>query len=214
MKLASAGLVCLSLCVGCSAIRVPGQWRTPLVVKQKRTAPLLGANRTTRLRVDRPIWAHALLYVPDRVLDLLDIVSVDIHFGPGLYVDGHLTRAAQLALGARTGSGIGWHEQRSLGMMYRREAAVGFLPFGALAHESALAGTSGVKECKDAFAGLYRPSHKLYQTHKDYWAVGASVTLVLSGIEFDVHPAQIADFVAGIVTVDLLDDDFARTRGQ
>jgi hypothetical protein len=174
--------------------------------------PLLGANRPLRAPARRPPALRALLYLPDRLLDLTDVVSFDLHLGFGLYGNVHLTRALQAGLGARGVTGVGWHERRSLGL--RTEAGSGFvlLALGAEGTSGTLTGTSGLFSWSEGLAGLQRPEHVLYQEVRDYWAVGGALTALVLGIDFDLHPLQVADFAAGWLTVDFLGDDFAATR--
>ncbi len=175
--------------------------------------PWLGSNRARRLDADRPGWARALLYFPDRVLDLLDVVSFDVHVGPGAFVDVHATRALQLAAGGRFVGGFGWHDARSLGVQFQGETALNLPVIGASAYLGGKAGTSGVALTRQALAGLHRPSDPFHQEWRDYWSVGFAVTAVVAGVDFDLHPVELADFVAGFTTIDFLADDFAGTRG-
>jgi hypothetical protein len=64
----------------------------------------------------------------------------------------------------------------------------------------------------DTLAGLHRPSSKFYQRLRDYWAIGFGLTAI-GGLDFDFHPVELADLVVGLAAFDLLNDDFARTRG-
>lgn len=175
--------------------------------------PWLGVNRAERLPVDRAAWARVLLYLPDRLLDLLDVISFDVHLGPGVFVDVHVTRAVQLAAGGRFVAGLGWHERRSLGGRFLGQAVFDIPVIGSSAHFGGQAGTSGLELIADGEAGLHRPSSPLHLFWRDYWAVGLAATVGLAGIDLDLHPLEIADFGAGLVTVDFLRDDFAATTG-
>jgi hypothetical protein len=174
--------------------------------------PLLGSNRPLRARVARPPWIRVLLYLPDRLLDLGDVASFDLHLGFGLYVNAHATRALQAAAGARGVTGIGWHERRSLGLREQNDAGLVLGAFGAEANSGTLSGTSGIIAWAETVAGLQQPAHPLYQEVRDYWGLGAAVTLLVFGFDVDLHPLQVADFAAGWATVDFLADDFASTR--
>ena len=77
--------------------------------------PLLGSNKALRIRVERPLSQRVMLYVPDRLLDLIDVVTFDVHVGSGLYANAHVTRAGQAGLGVRATAGLGAHSQRSIG---------------------------------------------------------------------------------------------------
>ena len=184
--------------------------REPLDVPERST--LLGMNRARRAPVDRNLFSKVLLYLPDRVLDLCDIVSFDVHLGFGFWADVHATRALQAAAGTRSITGIGWHERRSLGSRTQAESGLTVLALGAHASAGTLFGTSGVYGYRASIGGLHEPGDKPYLEIRDYWALGAAVTLAFVGLDFDFHPVQLADFAAGLFTVDFLNDDFARTR--
>lgn len=173
----------------------------------------LGMNRKLRPHRQRSLRQRALLWLPDRLLDLLDVVSVSVHLGPGVFANYHLTRGFQAGAGFRSTGGIGLHDFRSLGLKSQAEAELVILPAGAQSYSGALLGSSGVHGTGDSFAGIHRPSNALYQEFRDYWGIGASATAIFLGAEWEVHPVQLADFVAGFFGVDFLNDDFGHTRG-
>lgn len=175
--------------------------------------PRLGSNVAQRPSVERPLFARILLYLPDRMLDLLDVVSFDLHFGWGAHANLHLTRALQAGAGARTVSGIGWHDHRSLGTQVQASSELTVLAVGGLAWSGELVGTSGVRATSDGIAGLHDPGDRLYQEMRDYYAVGLELTAVFLGVELDLHPVDLADFVVGWGGLDIQRDDFATTRG-
>lgn len=174
--------------------------------------PLLGSNQARRARTERPPAVRALLYLPDRLLDLADLVSFDLHLGFGLYANVHGTRALQAGLGSRGITGVGWHERRSLGLRTQQESAFVLVALGAEATSGVLTGTSGIFSWSETLGGLHLPSHSLYQEVRDYWAIGAGLTVLFVGVDFDFHPVQAADFAAGLAAIDFLGDDFATTR--
>ena len=59
------------------------------------------------------------MWLPDRLMDLADVVSFDVGLGAGVGLDAHVTRAAQLGAEAGASMGLGWHPQRSLGLRMR-----------------------------------------------------------------------------------------------
>jgi hypothetical protein len=97
-------------------------------------------------------------------------------------------------------------------MKSQAEAGLTLIALGAQTYAGALVGTSGVYSSADSSNGLHRPMARLYQDLRDYWALGASATAGFIGVEVDLHPLQLADFFAGIVGVDFLNDDLAHTR--
>jgi hypothetical protein len=174
--------------------------------------PLLGSNRPLRAPVERPPVARAFLYLPDRLLDLADVVSLDFHLGFGLYANVHATRALQGALGVRGVTGLGWHDRRSLGLREQGDTGVVLVAVGAETTSGTLSGTSGIFSWAETLAGLQDPRDVLYQEVRDYWGFGVAATLLFLGIDLELHPLQVADFAAGCLTVDFLGDDFASTR--
>lgn len=176
--------------------------------------PILGRNVTNRVPVERGFWSRVGWYLPDRALDLVDILSVDLHAGWGLYANVRATRALQLGVGMRDVAGVGWHGHRSLGVMYQQDAGFN-APFGFGAETSwvGIAGTAGAAAQRHDEEGLIGPSAPIYQDVRDYWGVGASVTLLVAGAEIELHPVEVADFLTGIVLIDLSGDDVATTRG-
>jgi hypothetical protein len=173
----------------------------------------LGMNRKLRPHYQRSLGQRMALWLPDRLLDLLDVVSVSVHMGPGVFANYHLTRGFQAGAGFRSTGGVGIHDFRSVGLKSQAEAELVILPAGAQSYSGALLGTSGVHGTGDSFAGIHRPSYPLYQDFRDYWGIGASATVIFLGAEWEVHPVQLADFVAGFFSIDFLNDDFGHTRG-
>lgn len=174
--------------------------------------PLLGSNQPLRAPTRRSPAVRALLYLPDRLLDLADVASLDLHLGFGLYANVHATRALQAALGVRGVTGVGWHERRSLGLREQEDTGLVLVAFGAESTSGRTSGTSGIFSWAETLAGLQDPRDVLYQEVRDYWALGGAATVLVLGLDFDLHPLQVADFAAGWVGVDFLRDDFASTR--
>jgi hypothetical protein len=176
---------------------------------------LLGSNRARRYPVKRSIFTRAALYVPDRVIDLLDCFTLDVTVGPSAFLKTHVTRGLQLGGGLRGVVGIGTYSHRSVlgGSAWSGvELAVG--PTGLGAEGALIASAAGVSSGAQAIAAsLRRPSDAYYQEFDDYWSVGATWGLAVIGGNWWLHPAQLADFVAGFAGIDFLNDDLAGTRG-
>ena len=171
----------------------------------------LGSNRAHRITADNSVWTRMLLYVPDRVLDLLDVVSFDAHVGWGLFANVHVTRAVQFGAGFRAATGLGWHDHRSFGLQTISEGELVIPGVGVQGIAGALAGTSGIYSMGDGEAGVLGPMAELYQVYRDYWAIGFQATAVVVGVDIDIHPVEIADWLAGHFPIDFLRDDLAET---
>jgi len=177
-----------------------------------RPSPM-GVNRPPRYPVERTVGKKVLLYVPDRLVDLLDCITFELHLGPGVYLNGHATRAVQIGGGGRAIFGLGTYGARSiLGSRVHSTAGFSVLMVGAEAQAGALASASGFKTVSDAHAGLYRPTDPLFQSFADYWEVGFAYTLGVGGFDMDLHPVQIVDALGGFVLWDPARDDWATSR--
>jgi hypothetical protein len=168
-----------------------------------------GVNRAARRPRPASGWRRALLWLPDRLLDLCDLVSFDLGLGVGLGADVHATRSLQLGASAGASLGVGWHPQRSLGVRLHngRELAAG--PWGRGFLTGFDRGTGNARAGGAVFDGLaHTPQSLLAQEWRDHWAVGARAQLLVSA-ELDLHPIQLWDLLAGVVGFDPSGDDLA-----
>jgi hypothetical protein len=185
----------------------------PADVQDLFAATGLGMNRARRVTVPRGVVGRVVRYLPDRLRDLFDVVSLDAHSGVGLYADVHLTRGAQLSAGARVAGGLGVLPQRAT-PGFQLQANGGFHAFGAGAERfyGVVAGPGGVYTGSTVLRGLQSPGDRLYQDYRDYWAIGASGTVGVFGATAELRPVQLADFVLGFVGIDIANDDSATSR--
>ena len=173
---------------------------------------MLGSNRRVRTKANMFFGRRLIFYVPDRLLDALDIFSFDVHFGLGAFANIHATRVVQAGAGLRSKVGLGAHYQRSIGMAAESEMGVSVMRLGAQTFAGSMFGTSGTITGGDSLAGFHLPSSNLYQEYRDYWAVGADVTAGLVGVAADIHLVQIFDFIGGLFFIDFARDDLGTTR--
>jgi hypothetical protein len=175
----------------------------------------LGINRRQRVGRDTNFLARLVLWAPNRVFDLLDLVTFDVHLGLGVYANLHLTRALQAGAGFRGIFGVGAHDQRIVGLNTEGEAGVAALAFGTESVSGSAVGLpGGAAGGADKMIGLHRPSNHIYQSFRDYWAVGFGLTPGFVGVDFDLHPVQLADFLLGVLFIDFAKDDYGTSRGM
>jgi hypothetical protein len=126
-----------------------------------------------------------LLYIPNRVFDLLDIVRARLRVGPGLAVGARATELADFYLGTY---GAVW-----AGLPGPRGKPEINWPFG-------METKSGVEvSVADATAegGVHYGSLE----------VGLGAQLLIVGFDVGVDVLEAADFVTGLLTIDIEDDD-------
>jgi hypothetical protein len=140
-------------------------------------------------------------FIPNRLLDLLDPLHVDVGFGLGLHVNGHATRALQVGFGASGLRKIGI-DGRQIGSFGEDRTEISILPFSI----------ESFNRSGTAF-GTFRPydtatqREQLYRRERDYFEVGAAATAGIVGVSADVRPSSILDAVVGWVGLDLEGDD-------
>jgi len=190
----------------------PLRARLPEDLLRREHPTALGSNVAFRPPADRSIPTRILLYFPDRILDLLDVVSFDMSSGLGAGAEVHLTRAMQLGGQGGFSFALGWFDHRALGGRQQVLTGAAIGPYATRYLVIGGGSTAGLQLVADQSTGIDTPYLPLYQEFRDYWEVGASAILFY-GAAADVHPVEIVDFLAGFVLLDFLRDDFATTRG-
>ncbi len=173
---------------------------------------LLGQNLTKYPdRDSSTLWL--VCYPVNRILDVLDIVT--LQFGPqgGIYADAHATYAVRAAAGAGGGAEIGWSQKRELAAGSGHVCGLALGPFSAEGSGMTRVGTCGARNVSHSEAGLNRPSGFAYQRHRDYWSVGMRAIILIVGAHVEIHPVEAADAVTGVFFVDFLRDDIGSTQG-
>lgn len=132
---------------------------------------------------DRSAGRTALLYLPNRVLDLLDIVHIGVGIGPGFGLELHPTRYGRLQAVAGADVGIAW-----LGRYAR--------PTQAAVYATAAASTAQA----EARTGV------VWRIPK--WDIGVRAHYLLDMAYVGFAPDELVDFLLGFSTFDTKDDDF------
>jgi len=159
------------------------------------------------------VWRRIILFIPDRILDAVDMVSGGVGVGPGIGGEVHVTRWASLGLGVQAGIAGLWYYNRNLAIAPVFGASASFGPWQAYSAGFVGAGTGWTKGRPGAGgkwytkAGMFSMEDRMVQDGwSDPWGVGA-------GWAAEIHPIEVADFVTGLVTVgfvDIVRDDFGK----
>jgi hypothetical protein len=149
-----------------------------------------------------------LLYLPNRLIDLADIFTLELGFGPAIRGQARLTRACQL------GAGVGATVKAVKGINRQYGGAMeegwdaNFLMI-ATENKEREKTSRGVTKFYYYATGTPLPTEKLYDFYegaRDYWAFGAEAAALVE-IVFEAHPIEIADFATGWIFIDLKGDD-------
>jgi hypothetical protein len=149
----------------------------PLEEPPKRSAPVSPVSLTKKI----------LLYLPNRLFDLTDVVRLRVRAGPGWAVGARVTRFAPFFIGDYQASWVGMPGPRgraSVPLPVGLDAArgVGFGPVG----------TGSGSQAPDYGAG----------------EIGALVHVYMLGFDVGFDPVELVDFFAGFAGYDISHDDF------
>lgn len=135
-----------------------------------------------------PILHAIVMYAPNRLFDLLDIVRLRARVGPGIAVGVRVTTYAEAYLGSYMSIYAGLPGPRGrrlpkspLGLEVNNAAALG--PFGVAA-DLGMGPDYGESE------------------------IGVSLHAAIVGVDAGFDPIEMLDFVAGVFFIDIADDDF------
>ena len=128
-----------------------------------------------------------IFYIPNRILDLLDIVRLRVRVGPGLAVGARVTEPFSVF--------VGGYESVYAGLPGPRLRPIVKPPVGLEDNQGI-----GVSIFDLTFDAGYGPDYS--QTE-----IGASFQALIVGVDVDVDPIEILDFALGLVFIDIRGDD-------
>jgi hypothetical protein len=183
-----ASVFLLALLAGCSAVP-----RTALESAAEAIDPgaVAGAGSGAALADDEDGdghggWHTALLYIPNRVFDLLDVVRLRLRVGPGLQFSVRATELADFRVGTYATIFLGIPGPR-------REPDINW-PFGM---ENSAGAELSIVELNADPSG---PTYGLCE-------FGLGFQAFLIGLDAGVDPWEALDFLTGLVTWDIEGDD-------
>ena len=150
------------------------------------------------------------LYIPNRLIDSLDLFSVNLGVGPVIEARLMATRLIDIGAGANLFCYKfykNYDRQYGLGV---EEGWYWSFIFAGEESYSMLDSTSLVKKYVEYRAGIPDPTTRTYDFFtgpRDYWAIGGSLGFLVDA-DLYVHPLEWVDFVLGFVFIDIRNDDF------
>lgn len=140
-------------------------------------------------KAEQPKKHPILMYIPNRIFDLLDIVRARVRLGPGISVGARVTSIATVF--------VGGHSTAYVGVPGPRGKPEIPLPFGL--EDSAGPMLAPAKESDEEAA-----RHPYYGPME----IGAEAQVAIVGFSVGVEPLEALDFLAGIFFIDLKGDDY------
>jgi hypothetical protein len=149
-----------------------------------------------------------VFYIPNRLLDALDMFSVNL--GAGLVAQARLMCTRAIDVGA------GWGTTAKLYKAHNRQYGVGIEEMWYYSlisigeeHYSMLYNSPWVDNYVEMRAGIPDPTVRTYDFFKgprDYWAIGGSLGFLIDG-DLYIHPLEWLDFALGFLLIDFKQDD-------
>lgn len=127
--------------------------------------------------------ATALLYIPNRIFDLFDMVRAGVNVGPGLGIDVRATKWAKVIFATDTSVGVGFQGLRHLPVCIRSRAKLGL-------------------------AFISTPDLNVLDWYHGDYDLRIELHLLLVGAHVAVDFGEIFDFLGGLFTWDPMEDDF------
>lgn len=150
-----------------------------------------------------------ILYFPNRIVDMMDIFTFDLGFGPAIGARIQATRA--MSFGAKIGVTADiikeYNRQYGFGLENGWSASFMMLEAENIQREHC---TRYVQEIDWHRTGVPSPAQRIYDFYegpRDYWMIGGEVVAMVS-VKAGIHPVEIFDFITGLAFIDIKGDDF------
>jgi len=152
-------------------------------------APLLGhtAEEETSAAQPHGMLHKVVMYIPNRLLDILDVVRLRVRVGPGTAADVRVTNLAAAFIGS--------YETVYAGLPGPRNGPVPKLPVGLESRSGVQVSIADVT-AEDDLGPDYGPAE-----------IGLGVQVLIVGADAGVEPLELLDLVTGIFLIDLRADD-------
>ena len=159
--------------------------------------------------VQKDTWGDKLiLYFPNRVMDFLDIVDISLGFGPTVKANVWVTR--YFAFGGGIGGSAkvikGYNRQYGAGLQSGWNASFMMLTAENVEMTDTTRNVQRYFCCYQGVPSLNDSVYNFWTGPRDIFSIGAEGAL-FAELDVEVHPFEIADFVAGIFFLDPKGDD-------
>lgn len=155
-------------------------------------------------------WAEKFaLYLPNRVMDALDMFSLSLGVGPVAEARLMGTRLADVGAGFSAST---WKIYKNHNRQYGIGVEDGwYWSFIFIGEEEFTVrdGSLLVDKFVECRAGVPTPEMRVYDYFtgpRDFWAIGGALGLGIDG-DFYIHPVEWVDFVLGFLMIDIRCDD-------
>ncbi|MBO5761285.1 MAG: hypothetical protein J6S53_07070 [Lentisphaeria bacterium] len=168
----------------------------------QRNLDVSEAPSTSRVVADK-----ILMYIPNRVMDFLDIFSIKLGTGVTSKLQVRLTHAFGFGYGIGPTGSVEWSYGRRYGTSLDNGKELFFLGDGYYDIQREFS-TGTLQDYWYQSSGMQWPEDPVFARDKayDYWALEVEVAAFVN-VKFAFHPVEFADFFAGIFCYDGLSND-------
>ena len=148
-----------------------------------------------------------IMYIPNRIVELFDIFSLELGSGATAKLGVRLTHAFGIGAGIGPSGKVVKGFNRTYGFALDDGWQAYFLAIGKgdLTREYTV---GNLPDFWYIYSGMQTPGESIFANKvKDYWALEVDAA-ALAGVKFGLHPLNIADFFTGIFCYDLLGNDY------
>lgn len=151
--------------------------------------------------------SKVLMYVPNRVMDILDITSFSIGTGVASALKVRVTRAFGFGWGIGPSGKFVKDYDRRIGFALDKDKEI-FLPGAGIGDVQREYTTGNLIDYWFQYEGMLLPGNPIFARDKayDYWAIEVEAAAFV-GVKVAIHPLEIADFIAGIFFYDGISKD-------
>ena len=160
----------------------------PSLASSNDSAPTDAAPEASEPASSHGFGHRLLLWIPNRVFDVLDVVRLRVRVGPGFSLSVRATEVADVVLGG--------HATVFVGLPGPRNSPRIALPFGLETYAGIEVSVVDAGSEEDRHGPQYGPLE-----------IGAGAQLLLVGLDVGVEPFDALDLLAGIVFLDPKGDD-------
>jgi len=161
----------------------------PVTGRCEETSPTPATTPAPAPTKPEPVKHPVLMYIPNRIFDVLDLARARVRVGPGFTIQARVTDALDVVLGA--------HATVFAGIPGPRGEPRVNLPIGFETFAGSELGPLGDRTDEGWSKPYYGPLE-----------VGAGFQAALVGVDVGIDPLEIFDLIAGIFFFDPCGDDF------
>ena len=167
----------------------------------------------TEEEISNEIISQVFCYIPNRIMDFLDMTSIDLKGGAFAGLGFQFTK--YFGLGAQYGANAGLYKDvnRQYGIGFERgyQAQLIFLTMENISVTNPIGTVKEFWRHGSNFPDSNAEVYKIGTGARDYWGIEFYAYL-LAGVKIGIHPIEIADFFTGLFCYDIVGDDIKLKR--